>query len=345
MTTLQSTAAAIERTPTVSVPSERAKLVYILAASHSGSTLLALLLAAHPRVSTVGELKLGHLGDPEQYLCSCREKLTRCTFWAQLSAEMSRRGHELDPTRAGTDFATDATPYVTRLLKPLHRGRLLETVRDSLLACSPHWRRNLPRIQERNAALVRSVLAVSNASAVVDSSKTGLRLKYLLRNPALDVHVVRLIRDGRGVALTYMDPGRFADARDPSLRGGGTGRSNNTYVMPIERAARLWRRSNEEADETVRSVPPERVITVRYEDLCADTDAVLERLFDFVGVDPGERVREFRRVQRHVVGNGMRLDDSSTVALDERWRSVFGPEELAAFERTAGALNRSYGYV
>lgn len=344
---LQSTQPAMVQAPSVFLASEPpAKLVYILAASHSGSTLLALLLAAHPRVATIGESKLGSLGDAERYLCSCRAKLTQCGFWAELSAEMNRRGYEFDVTRAATDFRSDATPFVARLLKPLHRGRFLETVRDALLVCSPRWRRDLPVIQGRNAALIRSVLTVANASAVVDSSKTGLRLKYLLRNPGLDVRVVRLIRDGRGVALTYMDPGGFADASDPSLRGGGTGRSNNgRFVMPMERAARLWRRSNEEADETIRSLPTERVTTVHYEELCGDTDAVLARLFRFIGVDPAERVREFRGVQRHVVGNGMRLDDTSAVVLDERWRSALGREDLAAFERTAGALNSAYGYV
>ena len=46
------------------------RLVYILAASHSGSTLLAMLLGSHPDVCTVGELKATSLGNVEEYLCS-----------------------------------------------------------------------------------------------------------------------------------------------------------------------------------------------------------------------------------------------------------------------------------
>ena len=41
-------------------------LVYILAASHSGSTLLAMLLSTHPEICTVGELKATNLGDPHR---------------------------------------------------------------------------------------------------------------------------------------------------------------------------------------------------------------------------------------------------------------------------------------
>jgi hypothetical protein len=258
---------------------------------------------------------------------------------------MRRRGLEFQPADARTDFASGATPYVSRLLRPLHRGPLLEALRDGLLAVAPSWRRSLASIQARNAALVQSVLAVTGADVIVDSSKTGLRLKYLLRNPSLDVRVIRLIRDGRGVALTYMDPSGFADARDPTLRGGGIGRENSAYVMDMRRAAELWRRSNEEAEAVLRTVPPERAIRVRYEDLCRDTDATLARLFEFIGVDSGGRCRDFRNVEQHVVGNGMRFDTDSSVRLDDRWSSVLSAADLEAFERCAGSLNKAFGYA
>ena len=55
-----------------------ARLAYIAASSHSGSTLLAMLLGAHPQACTAGELRLTNVGDPERYLCSCGEKISRC---------------------------------------------------------------------------------------------------------------------------------------------------------------------------------------------------------------------------------------------------------------------------
>ena len=107
---------------------------------------------------------------------------------------------------------------------------------------------------------------------IVDSSKTGIRLKYLLRNSALDVRVLRLVRDGRAVALTYMDPHRYADAIRSCPARRGTGRARHRGV-PLVPAARQWRRSQEEAAALLRSIDPARWITVRYEDLCADPDA------------------------------------------------------------------------
>ncbi len=321
------------------------KLAYILAASHSGSTLLAMLLGAHPDICTVGELKATNLGDVERYLCSCGTPIRRCGFWARVHEEMSKRGVPFDVGDARTDVRAAPTAYARRLLKPLHRGWLLELARDAGLAPSAAWRRHLARTQHRNAVLIGTVAAIRGARMVVDSSKVALRLKYLLRNPQLDVSVIRLIRDGRAVALTYMDPARFADASDPGRRGGGTGRARDDERLPLMDAAREWRRSNEEAEHVLAGLGRNRWVQVRYEDLCADPDNTLRRLFAFLGVDPDRAERDFRRVEHHVIGNGMRLDLTSEIRLDDRWRAILTQEELRAFDGVAGDLNRRYGYT
>ncbi len=324
-----------------------AELAYILAASHSGSTLLAMLLGAHQDVCSVGELKITphSLGDPEQYRCACGERIQVCPFWMDVRAAMARRGCAFDLADAGTDFRTVRSAYARRLLRPMHRGRLLEAVRDTGLRCSPTWCAALPRMQYRNTALVRSLCELTGARVVVDSSKIGLRLKYLLRNQELDVKVIRLIRDGRGVALTYMDPARFADAQDPTRRGGGTGSQSSFPRLPSKRAAREWRRNNEEAEHVLATLDPARRLEVRYEDLCAHTDKTLDRIFRFLQLDPARAVREFRTVPQHVIGNGMRFDTTSEIRLDERWKSSLSAADCRAFDTVAGELNRRYGYV
>ena len=83
---------------------------------------------------------------------------------------------------------------------------------------------------------MQCILKRTGKSVIVDSSKIGIRLKYLLRNPCLDVKIIRLIRDGRGVALTYMNPAGFADATDPGLRSGGTGIEKENGLSMAEAA-------------------------------------------------------------------------------------------------------------
>jgi Sulfotransferase family len=336
----------VTRAATLSPPrADATQLAYILAASHSGSTLLAMLLGNHPEICTVGELKATALGDVERYRCSCRRRIQDCPFWGDVAQEMDRRGFAFDITAAGTDFAAGASGYIRRLLRPLHRGPLLEGFRDAALALSPGWRMRLARIQAVNAALAESLCTRTGKHLIVDSSKVGLRLKYLLRNPALDVRVIRLIRDGRSVALTYLEPAIFADAVDPNLRGGGTGGDRAAERLTMAEAAREWRRSTEEAEAIVAGLPPSRWLEVRYEDLCRHPVSTLRRLFEFLEVDATRVSTDFRGSSHHVIGNGMRLDRTGDIVLDERWRTALNEQDLETFERVAGALNRRLGYL
>lgn len=323
------------------------RLSYILAASHSGSTLLSMLLGAHPQIATVGEMNLSpkSMGDLDRYRCSCGDFIRACGFWQSVKKRMAGRGFEFDLASAGTDYRTVESRYARRLLGSLCRGRFLEGVRDAGLGLSLAWRKQLPETHRRNAALASVVSEITKADVVVDSSKIALRLKHLLRNRELDVRVIRLIRDGRAVALTYIDPAGFADARDPTRREGGMGGDRKHERLPMAQAAYEWRRCVEEAENILRCLTPSQWIEVRYEDYCKTPDVTLRRLQQFLGVDAGKGPSEFRTVEQHVVGNGMRLDTTSEVWLDERWRETLTEQDLRIFDDVAGDMNRRYGYT
>jgi hypothetical protein len=320
------------------------RLVYILSASHSGSTLLAMLLHTHPQICTAGELKTTALGDIQRYRCSCRRPILECPFWSAITRDLNAQGLDFDLARGETHVRSVASRYAQRLLAPLHRGPALELARDLALSLSPRWRAHRRRAAALDAALARAICARTGKPVIVDSSKVGIRLKYLLRNPELDVRVIRLIRDGRAVTLTYMDPAGFADASDPRLRAGGTGETRADVPLDVRAAAREWRRSNEEAEAIIGGLERWRWTEVRYDDLCLYTEPTLRRLFAFSGVDPSGLREEFRGAEHHVIGNGMRLDDSRAIRLDERWRDALSARDLAAFEAVAGAMNRRLGY-
>jgi hypothetical protein len=323
----------------------RPRLAYLLAASHSGSTLLTMLLGAQPGACTAGELKATSLGDPNAYRCSCRQLIRECEFWKQVSAAMERRGiAQFDITHAGTNIFDAPATLSRRLLCPLYRRGPLETARDLALSLTPGWRSHLQETSQRNLALIESLLEVTGAEIVIDSSKVALRLKYLLQIPELDIRVIRVIRDGRAVSLTYMDDWNFADSADPALRGGGTGTKRPSPRQDMAEAAHEWKRSNEAADALVASLPRSQWVEVRYEELCADPGATLRRLAPFLGLDPDQTLLDFRSRQQHVIGNGMRMDTTSEIKLDERWRQHLTGEDLRVFNEVAGKLNRKYGY-
>ncbi len=321
------------------------KIVYILAASHSGSTLLSLLLGLHPDICTVGELKLSSLDDKEHYLCSCGKRIKECLFWKEITQKMKEQGLDFDVTDARTNYSEIESNYSRKLLSPLHRGPIVEMIRDIGLFLSPAWRKHIINVQRRNVALIGSILDVTQKKIIVDSSKVGLRLKYLLRNDALDVKIVRLIRDGRAVALTYVDPANYADAKNPRLRGGGIGGTREGEKKTMLVAAREWLRSNEEAEEIVSRLPRNKWTQVRYEDYCLTPGEEMRRIFNLVGVDPKKWLfPKPKKYEYHIIGNGMRLDWDGKVFLDQRWKRALSERDLEIFDSIAGHMNRKLGY-
>ena len=305
-----------------------------------------MLLGVNSEICTVGELKMtpSSLGDINLYRCSCKEAILECPFWQEVRKQMARRGIEFDVANSGTDFGCNGSTHAQRLSRAKYRGVLPEMIRDAGLWFSPAWRKHYRRTQQRNVALMEIVPNISGGKIIIDSSKAAIRLKYLLKNRGINIKVIRLIRDGRAVALTYMDPAGFADAKDPAMRGGGSGGKRPDKQLSMAQAAHEWRRSNEEAENVLRCLDKSQWIRVHYEDLCKDTENTLGRLFEFLGLDPNKHTGDFRSIEQHVVGNGMRMDATSEIQLDERWREELTDEQLQLFDSVAGELNRRYGY-
>jgi hypothetical protein len=320
------------------------KFVYILSASHSGSTLLTMLLNSHPEVATIGELSPGHMENLSWYLCSCGAPIRECAFWRYVTSAMVKNGIEFCLDDFGTRFSMPNSRIATKLLNPLHRGPVLELLRDAGLRLFTRWPNRVTEIMHTNNNLVRVILDYYHAQVFVDKGNRALRLKFLLSNPSFDVKVIHLIRDGRAVALTYMDPFAFADSEDENKRGGGGGGKRENERLAMAQAAYQWKRCNEEAEHVLASIKRQRRIEIRYEELCTDTENTLGRLFEFLGLEPEKRIKDFRLVEHHIIGNGMRLDMTSKVQLDERWKSVLTEDKLRIFDRIAGTMNRRYGY-
>ncbi len=305
------------------------RVAYILSASHSGSTLLAMLLGAQRQACTIGEVRAPCMGDTDVYRCSCGEKIKECSFWKKVSDGMARHGIPgFDITDARTSIYEVPGDYSRRLLEPLQRGPLLEGVRDAALALSPSWRQYLAEIQARNAALADVLRELEEAQVVVDSSKAVLQLKYLLRNPKIEIKIIHLVRDGRAVATSLI----------------GHGLQRGSRQETVSAAAREWRRSIEAAECLLRVLPRSQWLQIRYEDLCRNPETVLGRICEFLGLDAANLNLDFRSRQQHILGNEMRLKSTSEIRLDERWRTALSPADLDIFQGEAGLLNHLCGY-
>jgi sulfotransferase family protein len=304
-----------------------AKIVYIMGHGYSGSTLLTFLLGSHPRIATIGELGIApsirEELRPDEYLCSCRTPVRDCGFWRRVSQEMKASGHEFDVWDADLDFRVPGGGMADVVLRAVQRGTLLETARDAALCCLPHARRELSRVLSRIRSLMEVVTGIKGCDVFLDSSKRPERATLMQRSGSFDdMWIIHLVRDGRAVSWSSM---------------------KNLGLGP-EAAARSWLADNQASEHARRYFPPNRWMTLRYEDLCTDPLPTLERIYGFLAVPAKNGIHDFRSVDHHIIGNRMRLASTSEIRLDESWKQDLPAEQRALIERRIGALNQKYGY-
>jgi hypothetical protein len=313
-----------DATLATAMPAPRLPVVYAVGSSHSGSTLLALLGSQHPRVASVGETavkpRIRREGRAARQRCSCGAELRRCPFWQAIFRRVTGSGLRFDETCWSNDYRFEA-PMLDRLLTRETSSALLRQVRGLAAAHLPGYRRRFARIDAVNVAFIAAVLAETGASVFLDTTKLPTRLTHLLRIPALDVRVVWLTRDPRGVAYSARKRG-----------------------LAIGDATEVWRHDQEAAARLLASLPPGRSLRIRYEDLCASPVAALATLWTFAGVEPIELTGAVRPTDRHVLGNSMRINNVVRIRADEAWRSGLTADEQARVLSMAGSLAGSLGY-
>ena len=297
------------------------KLVYILAPSYSGSTLLTFLLSTHERIASIGELKGTARDDMDTYMCSCGFLQRECGFWRKVKDEMNSRAAFFSLDDFGTHFA-GISPFFDTLLTSRIRGPAFEMARDAALRLFPGCRGTLHKILNQNRVMIDLICEMQGGDIFLDGSKDPVRLRQMSASGDWDVKVICLIRDGRGV--TYS-----------SIR---------RYNEPMETVAKEWVRTSRECDHMARRFQNEKCITVHYESLCRDPEAVLSEIYTFLGLAPELGTVDFRSREHHVLGNSMRLKSTNEIRLDEKWKKALGKKDLEVFERIAGKMNQSYGY-
>ncbi len=297
-------------------------LVYILCPGHSGSTVLGMLLGAHPQLATVGELKVVPWSFRNDESCSCGVAMSQCAFWSDVAKKLDASGMDLISDQFRTHIDNRDT-MTARLVAGQVGEHLEETARSAVLQLWPPARKYLKDTLACNIALMQTIMELTGRNVFLDTSKDASRLRYLAKSHRFKISVVHLIRDGRAVAYSLIRKGV-----DPRT------------------AAKEWLAEHEQAERLrAMNLSDTRWVQVHYEKLCADADGVLASLCDFIGVRAEDRTLDFRSWDSHVLGNRLRLSSGKEISLDERWRRELTEEPLAIVEEITRSTNQRYGYA
>ena len=250
---------------------DEVKVLYVAGAGRSGSTLLASVLGQVPGLFSAGELRfLWERGLEEDGRCGCGATIGQCPTWRRILdaafADLAGpgRGDLRDRLLEMTTAAVEADRRATRVRQvPL------------LLA----WRRHPERLARRLGPhaprlgrLYGAIPATTGCEVVVDSSKLPGHALVLSALPTVELFVVHLVRDPRGVAHSWqkrrMNPDRPAAT---AMAQAGALESALLWNLWNATTELLWGRD------------PGHYLRVRYEDFVAEPEAVCTEVLQMLG--------------------------------------------------------------
>lgn len=171
-------------------------------------------------------------------------------------------------------------------------------------------------IPQDGAAMGAILDALTNRPGKVDPKLLLIHHRNLQQLLAQfpDIKIIHLIRDPRDVARSSI----------------GMGWASTTYV-----GVEHWLKTEKQWAELGKSLPPDRVLTVRYEDLIGDAENWLKRMCDFIGVPYQPQMLDYDQISTY---------SKPDPALVYQWKTKQSAKEIGWVEARVGPLLGDLGY-
>lgn len=315
-----------------------AEYVYIVGHGHSGTTLLELLLARHPRIVATGELEKMSLqfardeSAPYLGLCSCGKRPKECFFWTQVAdAIMEKYGIDfaIDPWRfrvsdIGREEDYGIRSIHHRLLYKYYRfWRILAYERRSSFGSVMSCLSIFPKRWAMNRLfVVDRIRQITGSTTVIDSSKDPVSMIDLYRLRQGSMKVVFITRDVRGNVGSKVKRG-----------------------ASVSTGAKAWCTVNSRIRKCLRHLNPSDWIHVRYEELCDAPATIVARVWAFLGYDDAINAQEtVHRAWHTIGGNKIRYSDLDKIVEDMSWRQRLSTNDLGVIRAIAEEEIALLGY-
>jgi len=310
-------------------------LVYIVSNGRSGSTLLDLLLGAHPDAITVGEihilpweLKLGGVQP-----CACGLPVPECPFWKDVTNEVrfnELKGTPIEFFRQGHERG--------KVLRPKLLRQLLFTPKNN----DPLNQKTL-EYGYNNYLLFKAVLFVAHnhfdkkSRWLVDSSKDFYRLIWLQRSGYFNIKIIHLVKDPR--AFVYSMTKTWLINKSGST-------CSPKIIRKTVRMAGRWLVENSLINLACRrEFNPNQVAKLRYEDLAAHPEESLTSICNFLGWRYTHNMLEdFRTQACHAIAGNIMRYETTGISLDEKWRDHLPKVHTVLSRIITYPMQRRLGY-
>lgn len=301
------------------------RVIYVMSAGRSGSTVLDTILGNHPAVESVGELtNLAYSGWLNGEYCACGQRGNVCPFWSEVRQEWAKQ--------TGADDVTGYLALQSKFERFRRWPQLLREERGPSTIFQAY--------SQQTQNLFKAIQMVSGKSLIVDSSKNPVRAFALSLMPEIDLYLIHLIRDGRGVAWSlkkaYKKDERAGVQRDFAPR-------------PVWRTTVFWITVNLLATWVRHKLNHKKSIQVRYEDFVVNPREKLVSIGQLIGLEFTQVAEAVENgtalpVGHTIAGNRLRMAGSVRLKADTEWMQKLPTNDQRLFWIMAGWLMRRYDY-
>jgi len=302
------------------------RVLYIMGSGRSGSTVLDIALGNHSKIESYGELinMTGSIMNNEN--CACGEKGCDCPFWKKVW-EKWREKTGMDNFSEYTDLQSKFEHYRLRNWFRLIRERKYPSIQFETYA-------------KHTLSLFESIREVSGKKIIVDSSKNPLRAFALSQVPGLDVRLVHLVRDGRGVAWSL---------KKSYKKNVESGLQKDISSRPVWRTAAFWIFINVLSNWVRQQIQADKSIRVRYEDFIMSPDEVLKNIGNLLQCDLSEVADVINNkselsIGHTIAGNRLRMHRKLNLRLDEEWKKNMSSLDQRLFWVITSSIMYQYQY-
>ena len=310
-------------------PTGPVRVLFVGGLGRSGSTLLDRMLGRLDDVWSVGELvHLWERGLKENNRCGCGQRFADCRFWRRVGQVAFGGWHTLDVDQVlALKASVDRNRFVPLMVWP---------------GLSPGYRARLERYLDLLERLYAAVREVSGRPLVVDASKHASAAFLVRRMGGVDLRLVHLVRDSRGVAFSWTKRMRRAEVV--------SGDALMATDTPLRMSARYL--GYNLLFHLLRALGV-RGLLLRYESLVRDPAGELARVLAFAGHPPAAGDLGFvgdgwveLGPSHALAGNPMRFRSGRVpLAVDEAWRGRLRRRHRLLTLASTWPLLLRYGYL
>lgn len=306
---------------------DKIKVIYILGEGRSGSTLVERILGQHSDIFAAGELK--HIWDrsfKENQLCSCGAAFNECDVWKKILENLEMKN--IDPNKQ-----IDAQEKISRL-------RHFFTLKN--LQENGQYKENVYLMDIINTyyELYRAILKTTGKEYVLDASKHPVFAFLLSMHPDIDLTVLHLVRDVRGVAYSW---------RKKKVRPEITTHKELMPRYSVIRTAVSWDIVNYIGNYVKQQVDAYSLL--RYEDIILNPKIEVSKIFKLLKLkDKTDHIfikqnTVLLNLNHTVSGNPMRFKTGEiTLNLDEEWKEKMNKKEKFLTDLFSYIFLKKYHY-